>query len=51
MINLDECESIRIHCIALYVHAKNVTYFDRFGVERISKIHWKKDIVTNIYRI
>ena len=36
-INLDEYESIKTLCIALYVNAENVTYFDRFGVEHISK--------------
>ena len=41
-INLDEYESIGTHWIALYANAKNVTYFDRFGVEHIPKeIHWK----------
>ena len=37
IINLDEYESIWIHWIALYVNAKNVTYFNRFGVEHIPK--------------
>ena len=37
IINLDEYESIETHWIALYVNAKNVTYFDSFGVERIPK--------------
>ena len=35
--NLDEYESIRTHCIALYVNDNNVTYFDSFGVEHIKK--------------
>ena len=35
--NLDEYESIETHWIALYVNAKNVTYFDGFGVEHIPK--------------
>ena len=30
IINLDEYESIGTHWIALYVNAKNVTYFDSF---------------------
>ena len=36
-INLDEYKSIETHWIALYVNAKNVTYFDSFGVEHIPK--------------
>ena len=36
-MNLDEYESIGTHWIALYVKAKNVTYFDSFGVEDIPK--------------
>ena len=35
IINLDECESIGTHWIALYVNDNNVTYFDSFGVEHI----------------
>ena len=53
--NLDEYESIETHWIALYVNAKNVTYFDSFGVEHIPKEIRKfirnKNIITNIYRI
>ena len=37
IINLDECESIGTHWIALYVNAENVTYFESFGVEYIPK--------------
>ena len=37
IINLDEYESIGTHWIALYVNDDNVTYFDSFGVEHISK--------------
>ena len=37
IIYLDEHESIGTHWIALYVNAKNVTYFDSFGVEHIPK--------------
>ena len=33
IISLDEYESMLTHWIALYINAKNVTYFDRFGVE------------------
>ena len=39
----------------MYVNAKNVTYFDSFGVEHIPKEIKKfignKNIITNIYRI
>ena len=52
--NLDEYESIETHWIALYVNAKNVTYFDSFGVEHIPKEIRKfirnKNIITNIYK-
>ena len=55
IINLDEYESIGTHWIALYVNAKNVTYFDSFGVEHIPreiiKFIRNKNIITNIYRI
>ena len=55
IINLDEYESIGTHWIALYVNAKNVTYFDSFGVEHIPKEIKKfignKNIITNIYGI
>ena len=37
VINLDEYKSIEIHWIALYVNGENVTYFDSFGAEHISK--------------
>ena len=37
IINLGEYESIGTHLIALYVNAKNVTYFDSFGVQHIPK--------------
>ena len=37
VINLNECNSIEIHCMALYAYAENVTYFDSFGVARIPK--------------
>ena len=32
IIHIDECEWIGTHWIALYVNAKNVTYFDSFAV-------------------
>ena len=54
IINVDEYESIGTHWIALYVNAKNVTYFDSFGVEHIPK-EIRKFIrnknITNICRI
>ena len=52
IINLDEYESIGTHQIA---NAKNVTYFDSFGVEHIPKVIKKfignKNITTKFYRI
>ena len=36
-INLDEYSDIGTHWIALYNSNNNVTYFDSFGVEHISK--------------
>ena len=55
IINLEEYESIGIHWIALHANAKNVTYFDSFGVEHIrneiKKFIENKNITTNIYRI
>ena len=37
IINFDEYKSIGTHWIFLYVNTENVTYFDSFGVEHISK--------------
>ena len=37
IVNLDEYSDIKIHWIALYVQNNDVTYFDSFGVEQISK--------------
>ena len=37
IINFDEYKSIGTHWIFFYVNAENVTYFDSFGVEHISK--------------
>ena len=37
VINLDEYSDIGTHWIALYVLNNDVTYFDSFGVEHISK--------------
>ena len=55
IINLDEYELTETYWIAFYVNAKNVTYFDSFGVEHIPKEIRKfirnKNIITNIYRI
>ena len=55
VIYLDEYESIGTHWIALYVNSKNVTYFDRFGVERIPKeikrFIRNQNITTHINRI
>ena len=53
--NLDEYESIGTHWNTLYKNAKNVTYFDSFGVKHIPKEIRKfirnKNVKTNIYRI
>ena len=55
IINLDEYESIGIHLIAFYVNYNNVTYFDSFRVEHITKEIIKfignKNITTNNYRM
>ena len=55
IINLDEYESIGTHWIALYVNAKNLTYFDSFGVEHvpkeIEKFIGNKNITPNNYRM
>ena len=55
VIDLDECESIGTHSIALYLNANNIVYFDRFGVEHfpkeIKKFMGNKNVMTNIYRI
>ena len=55
IIDLDEYESIETHWVALYVSYNNITYFDSFGVEHITKEIKKfignKKITTNIYRI
>ena len=55
IINLDEYESIGTHWIALYANAKNVPYFDSFGVEHIlneiRKFIGNKNVIKNIYRI
>ena len=55
IINLDEYESIETQCIAFYVNAENLTYFDSFGVEyipkEIKKFIGNKNVKTNIFRI
>ena len=37
VINIDDNKSIGTHLIALYINSDNVTQFDNFGVEHISK--------------
>ena len=37
IIKLDDYESIKCHWMALHADVDNVTYFDRFGVEYITK--------------
>ena len=37
IINLDEYSDIGTHWVALYIQNNDVTYFDSFGVEHISK--------------
>ena len=55
VINFDECKSIKIHWVALHVDGDNITYFNSFGVENISKEIKKfignKTVTQNIYRI
>ena len=55
VINIDECKSIEIHWVALHVDGDNITYFNSFEVENISKEIKKfignKTITQNIYRI
>ena len=54
VINLDKYKSEGTNWIALHVNDNNVTYFDKFGVEHISKeikkLKKNKNI-TNIYRL
>ena len=50
MINLDEYELIESLDSFACVNAENITYFDSFGVEHISK-EIRKFIVTKIYRM
>ena len=55
VINLDEYSDIGTHWIALHVKNNDITYFDSFGVENISKeikaFIKNKNIKTNIFRI
>ena len=53
--NFDEYESIGTYSIALYVNAKNVIYFDSFGVEdipnEIKRFIGNKSVTINIYKM
>ena len=55
VINLDEYSDIGTHWVALYINKNDVTYFNSFGVEHISKeiktFINSKSIETNIFRI
>ena len=56
VINLDEYSDIGTHWVTLHVMNNNVTYFDSFGVEHISKeiktfIDCSLSLTTNIFRI
>ena len=55
LINLDEYSDIGTHWIALYASNDNITYFDSFSVEHISKeiiiFIDKPIVVANIFRI
>ena len=55
IINLDEYSDIGTHWVAYYVLNNDVTYFDSFGVEHISKeiktYISNKNIKANIFRI
>ena len=55
MINLDKYSDIGTHWLALHVNNNNITYFDSFGVEHISKeikeFVKNKNITANIFRI
>ena len=54
-INLDEYSNIGTHWITLYVKNNDITYFDSFGVEHISKENKafikNRNVRTNIFRI
>ena len=55
IINLDECSDIGTHWVALHVQNNDVTYFDSFRKEHISKeiktFIGNKNIKTSIFRI
>ena len=55
VINLDEYADVGTHWIALYVKNNEISYFDSFGVEHVSKEILKfighKNIKINIFRI
>ena len=55
VINLDEHSHIGTHWIALYVNGNDITYFDSFGGEHISKetkaFIKNKDNKVNIFRM
>ena len=55
VINLDEYSDIGTHVVALWVNINNVTYFDSFGVEHLSKeikaFIKNRNVKTNIFRI
>ena len=55
VINLDKHSDIGTHWIALYVKNNDITYFDSFGVEHISKeikaFIQNRNIKANIFRI
>ena len=55
VINLDEYPDIRTHWVVLYIQNNDVTYFDSFRVEHITKeigtFASNKNIKTNIFRM
>ena len=55
VINLDEYSDIGSHWVALYVQNNDVTYFNTYGIEHITKeikaFTGNKNIKTNIFRI
>ena len=55
LISINEYESLGTHWVTLYVNTKNVTYFDRLGVEHtpkeIRKFIENNNIITIIYRV
>ena len=53
VMNLDEYCNMGTHWVTLYVQNNDVTYFDSFGVEHISKEIFisNKNIKTNVFRI